>query len=138
MKQSVLVNDVCRVIENCSERLEGVSGRDVHVNHYMRRMQFSGYNEEQRYDVVKKAMKKYEEKKKISKTGQNSRKGKNGTWYLEGGKTETVMFVDSTPGEVLKKKIERVVKKYKMKIKVVERRGRTIKTFYKRVIHLRE
>ena len=128
MKQSVMVNDVCRVIENCSERIEGVSERDVHVNHYMRRMQFSGYNEEQRYDVVKKAMKKYERKKKIRKTGQSSRKGKDGAWYLEGGKNETVMFIDSTPGEVLKKKIERLVKKYKMKIKVVERRGRTVKT----------
>ena len=38
------------------------------------------------------------------------------------------MFENSTPGEILKKKIERIAKKYKMKMKVVERRGRTVKS----------
>ena len=38
------------------------------------------------------------------------------------------MFVNATPNEILKKKVEKIAKKYKLKIKVVERRGRTVKS----------
>ena len=51
----------------------------------------------------------------------------NKSWYLKDGKSESVMFVNATPNERLKKKIEQLAKKHKMKIKVVERRGNTMK-----------
>ena len=43
-------------------------------------------------------------------------------------KNETDMFVNSTPGEVLKKKIEIIARKYKMKMKVVEYSRKIIKS----------
>ena len=41
-------------------------------------------------------------------------------WYAKCGDFESVMFVESTPQSELKKRIEIVVKKLKLKIKVVE------------------
>ena len=38
MKQNVLVNDMCRVMGNCSERIEWDDGKKEHLNMYMRRM----------------------------------------------------------------------------------------------------
>ena len=47
--------------------------------------------------------------------------------YLKDGKNESVMFVNSTLNERLKRKMERVAKKYKIKVKVAERGGRKMK-----------
>ena len=128
MKENVLVNDMCRVMGNCSERLGSEDGKNKYLNHYMKRLQYSGYDERKRGRMLKKALKKHEKKKEVGSNRQSRRSRKNDAWYLEGGKNETVMFVNSTPGERLKKKIERIAKKYKMKMKVVERRGRTVKS----------
>ena len=126
MKQNVLVNDMCRVMGNCSERIEWDDGKKEHLNMYMRRMQFSGYDEKERYMILKKANDKYENTKGERRTyGRN--KNRNKSWYLKDGKSETVMFVNATPNERLKRKTEQIAKKYKLKIKVVERRGRTMK-----------
>ena len=45
---------------------------------------------------------------------------------------DSVLFVQATPGEVLKRQIQEVVKKHKLKIKVVEKGGRSIKSVLQR------
>ena len=69
---------------------------------------------------MKKALKIYQKKTEVGGNSRSRRSKKSDAWYLEGGNNETVMFVNSTLGEVLKKKIEKIVRKYKMKMKVVE------------------
>ena len=77
---------------------------------YMRRMQFSGYDEKERYMILKKANDKYEKTKGERRTyGRN--KNRNKSWYLKDGKSETVMFVNATPNERLKRKTEQIAKK---------------------------
>ena len=126
MKENVLVNDICRVMRNCSERLEWCEGKQYNLEMYMGRMQFSGYSEKQRYEIFKKASNKYEKRKGEKKEDRLKMKS-NKSWYMKDGKSESVMFVNATPKERLKKKIEQLAKKHKMKIKVVERRGNTMK-----------
>ena len=126
MKQNVLVNDICRVMRNCSERLDWNDDKKENLEMYMRRMQVSGYSEEDRLKTLKKANTKYE-KLKNKKREYKYRKNKSKSWYLKDGKNETVMFVNATPNEILKKKIEQSAKKHKIKVKVVERRGKTMK-----------
>ena len=76
---------------------------------------------------MKKADTKYE-KMKDEKKDYNFHGKKNKNWYLKDGRSETVMFVNATPNEVLKKKVEQAAKKHKIKVKVVERRGNTMKS----------
>ena len=42
------------------------------------------------------------------------------------------MFVESTPGGELRKRVEKLVKKFDLKIKVVERVGTTVKRMIQR------
>ena len=135
MKQNVLINDICRVMRNCSERLEWDDGKKDHLEMYMRRMQFSGYNKKERYEILKKASSKYE-KRKDERRENGLNMNRNKSWYLKDGKSETVMFVNATPNERLKKKIEQLARKHKMRVKVVERRGNTMKKLMQKVTHL--
>ena len=58
-KRTIMTQEVLRVLLNCNTRLpwEVVV---VHVNHMMQRMQYSGYNQRFRSEVVKSALKAYE------------------------------------------------------------------------------
>ena len=75
-------------------------------------------------------------RKDPSRPGQNnaSIRGKNDKrkWYTAGGKYDSVMFVEATPNAEFKKRAERVVKKYELKIRVVERVGITVKGLLQR------
>ena len=131
MKENVNVNECMRIIGNCS----GFSGDDgqterKHISHYMKRMQYSGYSERDRLSVLKKAYDKKE--KRNDSTDYGKRKGRNKDWYLKGNKYESLMVVDATPGERLKRVVEKIAKKYGIKMKVIERRGRTMKTMFQK------
>ena len=52
------------------------------------------------------------------------KKVKARTWF---GNVETVLFVQPTPGEVLRKQLQDLANSTQFKIKVVERGGRTLK-----------
>ena len=53
-------------------------------------------------------------------------------WYKEGEKYESVLFVEATPHSEYKSKVEVLVKKRDLKIKVVERVGQTVKRILQR------
>lgn len=125
---------------NCSPLLEETI-KNQHINNYMRRLQFSGYNKEFRYDVynlAKEAHKRLIEKsnngerpihrpkewKRQERNDEKKLKKKN--WYKRGG-AESVMFVPCTPNEELKKMYEKEINNSGFKIKVIERSGKKIK-----------
>ena len=126
MKENVNINECMRVMRNCSD---GVGEKNVkeHLTYYMKRMQVSGYSVDKRFEVVRKAFQREEKKgREIGNRSKNVRK-KGHEWYLKDGKYDSLIVVDATPKERLKKTVESVAKKHGVKVKVVEKRGRTLK-----------
>ena len=118
MKKNVLVNEVMRILRNCNSFLKWEETAD-HISYFMKRLQFSGYDQEFRYEVVRKALKKQEEERTENQSGNNeAKRQKKKRWYEEANK---VMFVQATKGGELKREIERCAKKNKVGLKVVEK-----------------
>ena len=123
MKENVNVNECMRIIRNTSEGENVVED----LSYYMQRMQFSGYTERERMNVVKKTYERIEKGRQRREDDSGRRGKRDRNWYLKSGKYETLMVVDATPREVLKKTVEKVAKKHGVRVKVVERRGKTVK-----------
>ena len=143
MKENVMVNEVLRVLRNCSEHLEWEMVAK-HLTYFMRRMQFSGYDQKTRHKVLTRALEKHtvrqESKVKsgrergIGRAVIRTKRGssKKHEWYRQKGKYDTFMMIDPTPGGELKKQIQRAARKNKVKVKVIERVGTTVKRLLQR------
>ena len=59
-----------------------------------------------------------------------TRKKKSKNWY--GKQFDSVLFVQSSPGELLKKEVQRIVKENGFKVRVVEKGGRPLQSFLQR------
>ena len=140
MKRNVMINELTRIFRNCSSLIPW-NETSNHITHFMKRMQFSGYPVVVRREVVAEAVKKFE---KCAEQGARTQDGcgllqqnqprtdKWQQWYQRNGGYESVMFVEATPESELKKRIQMVVKRLHLKIKVVERAGCTIKSMLQR------
>ena len=139
-KRSILTQELLTIMTNCSPLLDEETKKE-HINKYMRRLQFSGYNKEFRYDIYNAANKAYQ--KLVDESNREIRPlhrpkhwcraerkaekgGKKKTWYKRGG-AESVIFIPCTPNEQLKKKYEQEILRSGFRIKVVERSGVKIK-----------
>ena len=106
----------------------------------MMSMQFSGYNEKFKSEIVKSALNAYKTIIDKDKKGEKpmyrkkdwerenrekTKRAKKENWFKKGDK-ETVVFIPTTPGSFLKKKYEEIISQTKIKMKVVEKRGRTL------------
>ena len=131
MKVSVFINEVLRILRNCSPYTLWKEEAARHLSYFMRRMQYSGFSEETRFTVLSSALTKYDEKITSGNILNHRHIGKSQTekleWYRKGGKYDSVMFVEATPQSQLKKEVEKVLRRHKVKIKVVERVGTTVK-----------
>ena len=110
-------------------------------------MQFSGYEETVRKEIVRSAIKAYESiNKKVAekerplyrtktwrqKERLKDKRKKKTNWYKKnkGGKRDdkkeykSVLFVQPTRGSVLKRKYEQVIGKSRCNVKVIERESR--------------
>ena len=113
---------------------------------FMLRMQFSVYSSSFRYQVLNSTLAAYN--RVLSRDVDGNRpmyrpkewnreerlklkKGKKVNWYKQGG-FESVIFVPATPRSALQKSYQEVVRDSGIKIRVVERAGRTVKTFLQR------
>ena len=67
-KRSILTQELLTIMINCSPLLNETK-RKEHVNEYIKRLQFSGYNKEFRYDVYNAANKAYQKKVEESRAG---------------------------------------------------------------------
>ena len=102
-------------------------------------MQFSEYPRKIRQEVVMKATKRFRKKSHdaIRNLDERIRINESKTrskhmWYSKKGEYESVMFVEATPESELMYRIRKVVRDLKLKIKVVERAGVTIKGLLQR------
>ena len=139
-KFNVCVNEAIRIMKNCSLLLnqnECIS----HLEYFVKRLIFSGYNHQFRFNVIKAAITKYEKMKQKynynEKFFQNlikerndgrGKKQKNYEWFSKGGEYKSVMFVNTTPNSELKNRIQKSARKYKIPIKVVETVNTSIKS----------
>ena len=123
MKRNVLTNEVLRILRNCNEYHPWNETAD-HISYFMKRLQFSGYNQEFRYSVLKKAIKRYEARQQeTGRTEQPTRiKRKN-----HQNNNETVMFVQATPNEEMKKEIQRCAGKHKIALRIQEKVNSSVK-----------
>ena len=139
-KRTVLTQEILRIILRCSPDLPWEQVKD-HVEMFMARMQFSGYNKKFRAEVLNSALKAYTEikrkdiqgeqplyrpKQSKKKERKEQRRNKKSNWYKKGGNM-SVLFIPVTPKSKLKKMFEEEIKQSKLGIKVVEKSGRSIK-----------
>ena len=112
------------------------------MNKFMMKMQYSGYKKEMRYHVVKSAINAYMQIREKEQLGirpihrprnwrreerRKEKEQKRKDWYRTGG-FDTVLFTAMTPNGKLKKMYENEIRRSGLRIKVVERSGRTLKS----------
>ena len=139
-KENILVADLTRVMRNISTKCTGQE-RPEKVRHYMARMQYSGYDMEERIKVYRAAKKRYDEMVRKDEEGieplyrskewnRNERtkekERKKRTWFKNDG-SEAVFFVDATPESILAERCKEEFRKAGLKVKVVERSGTSVK-----------
>ena len=140
-KRTVLTQEMLRRILHCSRHLEWEVVRK-HLDNFMMKMQYSGYDQTFRYEVAKSAINAFEnlmEKEELRIRPIHRPKNwnraerirqkeeKKRTWYKRGG-FDSVLFVPATPAGKLKKLYENAIRQSGIRMKVVERTGRTIKS----------
>lgn len=137
-KQNILIADLLRIMR-CVSPLCDQNERNQHVQDFIDRMQISGYSQEDRVSVYKSARAKYNRQlkndadgntplyrsKQLRKQQRLQEKPTKKTWY--GDKYEAVYFVEATPGSQLADECQRIFKRCDLKVKVVERTGKTLK-----------
>ena len=146
-RRTVLTQEILRIILRCSPLLPWEKVK-THIEDYMRRMQFSGYNETIRKQVLQSAAKAYKKimvkvergerplyrKKHWSQAERMKKKRKKReNWYKakrdkRGKEYMSVLFVQPTKNSALKKKYEEIIDKSECSIKVVERAGTSVKS----------
>ena len=137
-KRNVMVNEICRIMGNCSVygSWDELAGK---VSYFMKRMECSECTERFRFEVLKVAFVRHDRRIERWEAGGSmfqvltgeervAKKRKKGNWFRNDGKYESVMFVQSTPGSMLKEKVQKIAKKNRLKIKVVEKAGSTVKS----------
>ena len=138
-KRTILVQQAIRILRNCSEDLPWEI-KKKHLNHMMKRMQYSGYNQKFRYEVLNSALHAFEEMKKKDESGEQplyrskhwrrkerraAKEEKRKNWYKRGG-YESVIFVPSTKESTLLKQLQANIDKSKLKIKLIEKSGTSL------------
>ena len=107
----------------------------------MMRIQYSGYEQEFRYEVLSSALNAYDKLRQSEARGERplyrpkewnaeereeARELKKRNWYKRGG-YETVVFVPATPNSQLRKRYEKVIERTGIKMRVVEQSGVSLK-----------
>ena len=138
-KTNILVADLLTVMMNVSIHCTNEE-RQKKIQQYMNRMQHSGYSKKQRISIYRKAKEKYD--RKVQQHNQEEepmyrgkwwnleertkQKKSKKNWYKKDG-SEAVFFVNATPNGSLANACANVFKNAGLRVKVVERTGRTIK-----------
>ena len=145
MKRSVLTQEVLRVLLNCSEHVPWAV-KASHASKMVLRMQYCGYSLKFRYEVVTSALNAYDTIKLKVQNGERplyrpyswdrerrdeQKKLKRLEWYTKGG-YESVIFVPSTPGSELQRRYQEEINHSGLRIRAVERAGRTLKGMLQR------
>ena len=89
MKKNVLVNEALRILRNSSEFLKWEETAE-HLSYLMKRLQFSGYDQNFRYEEMKTAFGKYDTSRGQTTTGTRTKEKRTKKWQ---NGNETTMFV---------------------------------------------
>ncbi|KXJ09015.1 hypothetical protein AC249_AIPGENE13966 [Exaiptasia diaphana] len=133
------------VLLNCSTLLPWEQ-TVTHINQMVARMQYTGYKEEFRYDVVKSALNAYRRILALDKQGlrpmyrpkewkkaerDEKKREKRTSWYKR-GIYSSVIFIPATPNSELRKILEEDVRKSGVGIKIVEKSETNVKRVLQR------
>ena len=140
-KRTVLTQEMLRIMLHCSNDLTW-QAVTIHLNNFVKKMQYSGYDQTFRYTVAKSAINAYKTIRENERRGFRpmhrpktwhrteriiEKELKKKTWYKQGG-FDTVLFVPTTPDGELKRMYEREIRRSGIRMKVVEKTGRTLKS----------
>ena len=115
------------------------------VDRFRHKMMLSGYTLRERELIVQEGKNRYKNVLKQVNDGVRpsyrsaslnkeeraiAKKMKGKTWY--GSQFESVLFVQSSPGELLKKEVQKVIDASGFKVRVVERAGVPLKSLLQR------
>ena len=119
MKRNVMINEILRILRNCNEYCpwEEVA---KHISYFMKRLQFSGYDQSFRYEVSRIALKRHAATLKENNDQHQQKKTKN-RWFQKKNDADAVMFVQATKNEQMKNEIQRCADRNKMNLKVIEK-----------------
>ena len=144
VKRATLVSEVARRLFNTSPHLVQEGYADVHIQRINWKMLMSGYNVEERLSITREAFARYKNVCKLVAEGRRpmyrssewkkqeravERVNKKSSWY---GDNESVVFVQATPGSVLKREVMEVLKQEGWKIRVEEVAGRSLRGILQR------
>ena len=105
-KRTILTQEVLRIVLHCSNYIPWESVRN-HINNFMMKMQYSGYNKAFRYHVVKSALNAYQKIREKAELGirpinrpkqwnkeerRKEKEQKKKNWYKNGG-FDSVIFI---------------------------------------------
>ena len=139
-KRQILTQDALRILLNCSRRLPW-NTKVQHLRTYVMRMQFSGYDQKFRHEIIDSAVKAYRRIEAADEAGERpmyrergwqweqrevDKRDSKSTWFRKGG-YQSVMFIPSTPGSQLMKRFQKEISQSRFGIQVVELSGRSLK-----------
>ena len=137
-KMNILVNELLRVMRNTSLRIMQAE-KDSHVQHFITKMQLSGYNQEDRIHVYQKAKRIFAEKvdgkevyphvDKFARQSEMTREKihKKRTWF-KNGRYKSVFYVDATPDGSLANDCQKILNRCELPVKVMEKTGDSLKS----------
>ena len=141
-KHSILTQQCFIRLHNTSNKIcDDIKAQQL--TDFMQEMQSSGYSENDRFEVLKSALKTYQNLKEKESSGKRpfyrdkhfrkperkaKKAAKKNTWFKgENGEFKTVMFVPPTPGDKLLKMLRHIEQKHQiasnMRIKFVSKSG---------------
>ena len=123
-----MVNEVMRILRNCSEYCPWKEVTE-HISYFMKRLQFSGYDHQFRYDVTKAALKRHKAVTSNNRDGgtQKQNATSKNNWYQKNDDADAVMFVQATKDGQLKKELQRCADRNKLKLKMIEKVDNSIR-----------
>ena len=140
-KRTVLTQEMLRIMLHCNEYVPQETINE-HFNNFMKKLQYSGYDKAFRHDIVKSAKNAFRIIKENDQRGirprnrpknwnrkarNEEKEKKKRDWYKQGG-FKSVLFIPTTPDGRLKKMYEKTIRESGIKVKIVERTGKTLKS----------
>ena len=147
-QRTVISQEILRIVLRCSPLLPWERVK-MHIEDYMMRLQFSGYDEKFRKQALRSAAKAYNKIKDKVRKGERplyrrknwkqsermkEKRRRKEEWYKAKGDKKkkqeeymSVIFVQPTEKSALKKKCEDIIRKSECNVKVVERAGVSIR-----------
>ena len=144
-KKVILANELARRMFNTSPDLVEKGEAENDIDEFLYKLMRSGYSVKERRQIEFEGTRQYRNvvsrveagERKLYRSANEAKlvravgkKVKECKWW--GKAHDTVMFVQATPNELLRKKVQEVCDREGMKVKVVEKGGRNLKQILQR------